>query len=768
MGSNLQGQLGLGKKTHSSVPCLVESLIEEKVINVSCGIGYTAAVTSNGNAYTWGLGEYLPMQVKYFPMNNVFVESVSCGAKHTVFIGSNKAFGCGSNELGQLGVVGMSVGICLHKVEVVPKQMMSAVSAASCGEYWTLLLAKDGTIWGTGLNNSGQLGLGHKRKVNTFTQIKEIAKIKITKVSTGDHSAALSKQGEVFIWGTGVFGEVLVPQKLKLQARDISIGSFGLALDLHGKVWAWGTNTSGELGMGDYKPRVNPCYMNKLQGREVVGISCGKGYAIALGITHTFDKGLINKEITSPMLTAQFTPMNLGINEGSETELVYSQETSFKSSVKKTLSNFNGSDISSTMLQNEPNNHLIVALTRQREYLEEVVEKERKERAQLEDANARLKSDLIKLNSLVEELKLEKTDMIIAQGSLKADKQKSEEMSYKVMELESTNELLNKLIREKDNALNKLNDEKINIEKKFNESKAILNAHVDTQERVVKENEELVYKMQQMELKHIIEKESLEKSFTEQSAKINNLKSQLHNSNSLIVEKDNEINKLKNTIERMNEECKETERESNSIREKYYQQTALCNKYQSVIQSIADEFTQIKKHISHESDSIKVQLMTERKRTETATQLTQQQSSKIEELQKEKSELKQRVTELELKLKTLNERLIQFKKLNEDLEVRNHELMQTVQQNVNDRSKYYKEKTLSALTHSEAHKILNHVRLSPHILPESSSFTRHTSGNPLKYSIELRTSKQEKESSFEERISGFEQKLKDIIIKTDK
>lgn len=102
MGSNLQGQLGLGsrKQTHSSVPCLVESLIDEQVVNVSCGSSHTAAATSNGYAYSWGMGEFgalglgettmqcSPTQIKYFSMNRIFVESTSCGAKHTIFVAS--------------------------------------------------------------------------------------------------------------------------------------------------------------------------------------------------------------------------------------------------------------------------------------------------------------------------------------------------------------------------------------------------------------------------------------------------------------------------------------------------------------------------------------------------------------------------------------------------------------------------------------------------------------------------------------------------------
>lgn len=47
MGNNQHGRLGLGDKaiTHSSVPCLVESLLKEQTIDVSCGFAHTATIT---------------------------------------------------------------------------------------------------------------------------------------------------------------------------------------------------------------------------------------------------------------------------------------------------------------------------------------------------------------------------------------------------------------------------------------------------------------------------------------------------------------------------------------------------------------------------------------------------------------------------------------------------------------------------------------------------------------------------------------------------
>jgi X-linked retinitis pigmentosa GTPase regulator len=83
----------------------------------------------------------------------------------------------------------------------------------------------------------------------------------------------MSDNGELYIWGSGIFGEFLSPQRvisLKTPVRDISIGGcFGAAIDINGMVWTWGSNANGELGVGDYDPRTNPFPIVALQGKRV-------------------------------------------------------------------------------------------------------------------------------------------------------------------------------------------------------------------------------------------------------------------------------------------------------------------------------------------------------------------------------------------------------------------------------------------------------------------------------------------------------------------
>lgn len=64
----------------------------------------------------------------------------------------------------------------------------------------------------------------------------------ITKIASNHHSAAISGKGELYFWGTGVFGTFYEPRVvIDADIREVSIGgNFGIAQDKEGLLWAWG------------------------------------------------------------------------------------------------------------------------------------------------------------------------------------------------------------------------------------------------------------------------------------------------------------------------------------------------------------------------------------------------------------------------------------------------------------------------------------------------------------------------------------------------
>ena len=113
------------------------------------------------------------------------------------------------------------------------------------------------------------MGTGNKRGSFVFQKVLFPSDISLRKIACGSHSAAISDQGDLYIWGTGTFGEYLQPQKvreIKAQIADVSIGGsgFGAAVDIKGIAYSWGSNKYGELGLGDYETRFVPTQIGSL------------------------------------------------------------------------------------------------------------------------------------------------------------------------------------------------------------------------------------------------------------------------------------------------------------------------------------------------------------------------------------------------------------------------------------------------------------------------------------------------------------------------
>ena len=294
IGSNNEGRLGLGNKSiiQSSTPSLVEALSNFNAVSISCGWGHTAAIMDNGDLYTWGVGEYgalgiIDTESQWFPVKVVFPDtqvkalSADCGTRHTAIVDvKGVLYMCGTGDAGQLGTG-------RRDKELLPRAipMNEKIEYAACGVFHTLILSRSGKVYATGGNSYGQLGIGGKRSVLSPMKVESLEKYNITKVSAGHHSAAITDKGDLFIWGTGAFGEYDTPTLFStLKATDISIGStFGVLLDTNGNLYSWGTNSNGELGIGDFEIRKTPSLIKGLQGKIVTKVSCGGSYVIALG-----------------------------------------------------------------------------------------------------------------------------------------------------------------------------------------------------------------------------------------------------------------------------------------------------------------------------------------------------------------------------------------------------------------------------------------------------------------------------------------------------
>jgi X-linked retinitis pigmentosa GTPase regulator len=259
MGSNKQGRLGINNATIKFVsrPVLIESLVDYQIVDLSCGASHSAAVSTSGAVFTWGSGSsgalgFSESDCAWQPSKVSLAAdclSVSCGCRHTAAVTEDSSlFVWGSGEAGQLGINNRA----MQRYPV--NAGLAGVQKVACGVFHTLVLLDTGEVLAAGGNSFGQLGLGTKESASVFVKIPALGNKDVAKIAAGQHSACVTSAGELFLWGTGTFGELMVPTRVacasKIVEVDVGIG-FGAGIDRNGNVWTWGANSTGCLGTGD-------------------------------------------------------------------------------------------------------------------------------------------------------------------------------------------------------------------------------------------------------------------------------------------------------------------------------------------------------------------------------------------------------------------------------------------------------------------------------------------------------------------------------------
>jgi alpha-tubulin suppressor-like RCC1 family protein len=182
--------------------------------------------------------------------------------------------------------------------------------AAATGH--SLLLTAQSTVYAWGANTSGQLGRGTFESPALPALVRDPSGVDaltgvVGVAAGGEHSLALTADGEVRAWGSNQYGQCgqgvggATPQALPLPAavpeaegsegplagiRAIAAGAyFSAALDSAGAVWCWGRNHRGQLGLGDQSDRGAPTRVDGA-GRSGpppwVAVAAGQTFMLAL------------------------------------------------------------------------------------------------------------------------------------------------------------------------------------------------------------------------------------------------------------------------------------------------------------------------------------------------------------------------------------------------------------------------------------------------------------------------------------------------------
>ncbi|MGJ5814093.1 RCC1-like domain-containing protein [Paludibaculum fermentans] len=223
---------------------------------------------------------------------------VAAGQDHVLVLlndGTVQVMGDNSNgELGRpdLNSSDLFVAIAPDAACTFPAQTPLATGQRIAnGRGQTLIVREDGTIWGSGANDAGQLGLGLVG--SPLTSPKQVNGLSgMVAVSTRNkHVLALGSDGTVRSWGNNTAGQLgdgtltsrsnpVVVSGLDSVVRIAAGGNHSLALRQDGTVWAWGSNSVGELGNGVPIPRLFPTQVGGIQ--NAVDIAAGDRFSLAV------------------------------------------------------------------------------------------------------------------------------------------------------------------------------------------------------------------------------------------------------------------------------------------------------------------------------------------------------------------------------------------------------------------------------------------------------------------------------------------------------
>jgi alpha-tubulin suppressor-like RCC1 family protein len=242
--------------------------------------------------YAEGEGNATPAQVALPDPNPVI--AIATGEYHSLAVTSdNNVWAWGYNAYGQLGDGTTMERLTPVQVTVEGGSPLTGVVAVAAGSWHSLALKSDGTVWTWGYNLQGQLGIGSADKSAHTAAVQVTTLSGMTALAAGEwHSVALKSDGTVWAWGYNAFGRLGDGTTIERTSPVQTVGISGvtaiaanyrtsLALTSAGTVWGWGYDGDGELGNGVATTQeLTPVQASGLAG--VVAIAAGGWHSLAV------------------------------------------------------------------------------------------------------------------------------------------------------------------------------------------------------------------------------------------------------------------------------------------------------------------------------------------------------------------------------------------------------------------------------------------------------------------------------------------------------
>lgn len=315
-GHNAYGQLGLGDFTQRATPTPVPAL--QGACRVAAGGSHALALMTDGTVLSWGANNF--GQLGYssgFQGPSVSVPAlipgltgvvgIACGRDFSLALAVNNGvtsvWGWGYNS----GVLGLGTTAAVGTPTMITAMNgASPVVAIDAGRFTSYFLKADGTLWASGSNMYGQLGIGSTASNMLPVQVQ--ASGTITSIASGDfHCFAVDSSRHAWCWGQntnyalgiGSSTNVLTPVVHPGLADVVSVAAgqtHTLALLQSGAVRCMGTGSSGQLGIGSTGTLANPGTVGFIAATQAVFAGVEQSFVIQVnGMVKAFGRNNVGQ-----------------------------------------------------------------------------------------------------------------------------------------------------------------------------------------------------------------------------------------------------------------------------------------------------------------------------------------------------------------------------------------------------------------------------------------------------------------------------------------